>query len=239
LTALVNDLLDISKLKNEGGDTGKMPLNISEFDLTASISEVVDRYSKLLENKYDIIFEHDENISVRADKSKILQVIYNLLSNAITYTGEDKRVVVRQSIVGINAGLDTVSSTGPRESGARPDTGSSVGSDAGEGTASGSDLGSDLGSDSGSGTDFGHGSRPIVRIEIMDTGEGISKEMMPNIWERYYRSQANHKRAVIGSGIGLSIVKEILDMHKARYGVYSKQGEGSVFWFELRIANKN
>ena len=42
-----------------------------------------------------------------------------------------------------------------------------------------------------------------------------------------------HKRGVIGSGLGLSIVKSILDAHKAHYGVRSAVGKGSTFWFEI------
>lgn len=46
-----------------------------------------------------------------------------------------------------------------------------------------------------------------------------------------------HKRGVIGSGLGLSIVKSILDAHKAHYGVRSTQGKGSTFWFEIAYDN--
>ena len=42
-----------------------------------------------------------------------------------------------------------------------------------------------------------------------------------------------HRRGVIGSGLGLSIVKSILDAHNARYGVRSAVGKGSTFWFEI------
>ena len=51
--------------------------------------------------------------------------------------------------------------------------------------------------------------------------------------DKYYRSE-NHKREVVGTGLGLSIVKEILKMHNYNYGVNSKLGEGSTFWFEIR-----
>ena len=73
-----------------------------------------------------------------------------------------------------------------------------------------------------------------MRVEISDHGCGIPQEDIPHIWERYYRTDApakgNH-----GSGLGLSIVKGIFDMHGAKYGVISKIGEGSTFWFEMKI----
>ncbi len=72
-----------------------------------------------------------------------------------------------------------------------------------------------------------------VRIEIEDHGKGISREDMKYIWDRYYRVDKEHRSAVIGSGLGLSIVKNILLLHKARFGVKSAPGAGSTFWFEL------
>lgn len=77
--------------------------------------------------------------------------------------------------------------------------------------------------------------RRHVRIEISDNGEGINQDELPYIWDRYYKTDKSHKRNVVGSGIGLSIVKEILKKHSARFGVESKKGEGSTFWFELEI----
>lgn len=73
-----------------------------------------------------------------------------------------------------------------------------------------------------------------MRLEIEDHGCGIAKEDLPHLWERYYRTDApakgNH-----GSGIGLSIVKGIMDMHGAKYGVNSEVGVGSTFWFEIEM----
>lgn len=72
-----------------------------------------------------------------------------------------------------------------------------------------------------------------VIIEVTDHGEGIPPEKLKYIWDRYYKVDKEHKRGVIGSGLGLSIVKGILDAHNAHYGVRSTLGEGSTFWFEL------
>ena len=72
-----------------------------------------------------------------------------------------------------------------------------------------------------------------VRIEITDSGEGIEREELPYIWDRYYKVDKTHKRAEAGTGLGLSIVKTVFESHGAVYGVDSTVGEGSTFWFEL------
>ena len=72
-----------------------------------------------------------------------------------------------------------------------------------------------------------------VRIEVSDNGDGINPAELPYIWDRYYKTEKSHKRNIVGSGIGLSIVKKILLLHGARFGVETKQNEGSTFWFEL------
>lgn len=73
-----------------------------------------------------------------------------------------------------------------------------------------------------------------VRCEITDHGMGIEKEELGRIWDRYYKASTNHVRATSGSGLGLSIVKEILLLHNAEFGVESRVGSGSTFWFEIK-----
>ena len=106
----------------------------------------------------------------------MFQVIYNLVNNAINYSGESKTVYVRQSVFG-----------------------------------------------------------EIARIEVIDTGEGISADELDNVWERYYKIDKSHKRAVMGTGLGLSIVKNILKLHNVQFGVSSEPEKGTTFWFEMKI----
>ena len=174
LTSLVNDLLDISKLQS-----GTQTLSLSDFNLTETIREVIGRFSKLTEQDgWTIDFTASEEVIVNADRTRILQVVYNFINNAITHSGGDKLVEVRQ-IVSERDG------------------------------------------------------KKVVRIEVTDHGEGIPEENLKYIWDRYYKVDKTHRRAVTGSGLGLSIVKSILEMHHARYGVESEVGKGSTFWFEL------
>ena len=72
-----------------------------------------------------------------------------------------------------------------------------------------------------------------VRYEVIDHGEGIAQEDLEKIWERYYKVDKQHVRSRTGSGLGLSIVKTILELHHGLYGVESKKGEGACFWFAL------
>ncbi len=72
-----------------------------------------------------------------------------------------------------------------------------------------------------------------IIFSVVDNGIGIKEEEINNIWERYYRSNENHERHKHGSGLGLSIVKNILDNHNFEYGVKSIYGEGSRFYVIL------
>lgn len=172
LTNLVNDMMNVSNLT-----AGEITIECSKICITKTISEILERYNKLCEQQhYEIRFEHSGKISVNADESKISQVIYNLINNAIHYCGEDKKIVIRQTAEG-----------------------------------------------------------EFVRIDVIDHGNGISDEDLPYIWDRYFKSKQIHKRAVVGTGLGLSIVKNILELHDCPYGVESREGEGSDFWFKLKI----
>ena len=97
-------------------------------------------------------------------------MVYNLINNAVTYTGDDNTVIVRLF----------------RKEGG------------------------------------------LIRFEVTDHGDGIAPEYLPYIWDRYYKvSERNktHKRAKMGSGIGLSIVKNVLEQHGFKYGADS-EGRG-------------
>ena len=180
LTALVNDLLDVSRLQ-----TGSIPLTRTTFSLTECITDIRSRYQKLIENDgYTIRFLADETVYVTADYPRIGQVVYNLVNNAIAYTGQDKAVTIRQAV---------------------------------------------------SNTD----GKRRVRISVIDTGLGISKDNLEYIWDRYFKENKTHKRAVVGTGLGLSIVKGNLQQHGAAFGVDTSEDpihHGSTFWFELECS---
>ncbi len=75
-----------------------------------------------------------------------------------------------------------------------------------------------------------------VTVRVQDHGPGIPEDQLPHIWDRYYKYSRTGTRSASGSsGLGLSIVKEILLAHKARFGVRSSLGKGSTFWFTLPV----
>lgn len=169
LTVLVNDILTLSKVQSE-----IERLDYTSFDLVELIHSILKRYTILKEvENYHFIFRNKKKIMITADKKKLEQVIYNLINNAINYTGEDKKVII---------------SIKEEEK--------------------------------------------IIRVEIKDTGDGIKKEDIPYIWDKYYKNKKKHKRNLIGTGLGLSIVKSILELHHYEYGVESSN-IGATFYFNI------
>lgn len=74
-------------------------------------------------------------------------------------------------------------------------------------------------------------------IKVKDFGIGIKDEELENIWLSYYKVYDINKHYTLGSGLGLPIVKQILDSHKFEYGVNSKYNEGSEFYFVIPKEN--
>lgn len=72
-----------------------------------------------------------------------------------------------------------------------------------------------------------------VKISVKNTGNGISKEDLPYIFERFYRADKSRNRDTGGSGIGLTIVKSIIDAHKGNITVESEPNEGTEFVITL------
>ena len=172
LTVLVNDILDLSRMQSNA-DT----LSIEKFDLAEDIKTIVNRYQIIKETeKYIINVEMPDSIMIKADKKKLNQVIYNLINNAINYTGDDKTVTVRVTK-----------------------------------------------------------HKKYFLVEIIDTGKGIKESEIPYIWNKYYKNDKNHQRNVVSTGLGLSIVKEILELHDYEYGVKSVLKKGSTFYFKIKI----
>ena len=94
LTELVNDMLDLSKIR-----AGTRKPELESFNLTETVRSVMKRYEKLTEkDNYVISFDASEDVYVNADRTMILQVIYNLINNALNYTGDNKRVSIVQSV---------------------------------------------------------------------------------------------------------------------------------------------
>lgn len=172
LTGLVNDVLSVSKVNSHLDE-----INSKVFNLTEFLYGIINKFEYLQETQgYNLLVDVDANLYTRADEEKIGQVIYNLLGNAVNYTGDDKKVYIS--------------------------------------------LKSNLSGDR-------------IKLKIKDTGKGIAKEDLPEIWDRYYRVKETHSRPVKGTGLGLNIVKVILQNHSFDFGVDSEPGKGSTFWVDF------
>ena len=173
LSVLIAELLDISKLQS-----GQLPINHTVFSLKELIGSTIYAYQAYVEQEgYELIYDCKGPGIVFADEMRIKQVLDNLISNALKYSGRNKKVEINMTEI-----------------------------------------------DS------------FVRVEVTDHGVGISKRDLKHIWERYYQSSTLHTRSD-STGLGLSIVKEILVLHDAKYGADSTVRRGSTFWFEIPMAN--
>ncbi|MPN19915.1 Alkaline phosphatase synthesis sensor protein PhoR [bioreactor metagenome] len=77
------------------------------------------------------------------------------------------------------------------------------------------------------------GSEGLAKITVKDSGEGIAKEDIPFIFERFYRADKSRSRQTGGLGLGLTITKAIVDSHKGTIQVESEPGKGTVFILSL------
>lgn len=109
LTSLVNDILNLSKIRS-GMDT----LKLTVFNLSEFIHTVLERFGYLTESMgYTLERDIEDELYTEADMEKIEQVVYNLVGNAVNYTGEDKKIVVSlKKIAGEGKIRFSVSDTG-------------------------------------------------------------------------------------------------------------------------------
>jgi signal transduction histidine kinase len=77
-----------------------------------------------------------------------------------------------------------------------------------------------------------------VEASVQDTGEGIAPEHLPYVFERLYRADRSRARTTGGAGLGLAIVRQLVEAHGGRVGVKSEVGEGSTFTFTLPVARQ-
>ena len=74
----------------------------------------------------------------------------------------------------------------------------------------------------------------IYRFEVSDDGPGIAKEDLDSIWNKYYRGKNKPTMAVKGTGLGLALVKEVLNSHNYQFGVITLPEKGATFYFEFK-----
>lgn len=174
LTRLVTDMMDLSKI-----ESGFTTLTKVDFNLSEVVKKIVSGFDIIQDENCSIKVDMPNEAFVLADKTKIEQVVYNLVANAINHSGEKKDIRIK------------IVSAGKR-----------------------------------------------YKFLVEDNGPGIKKEDLPNIWNRYYKTSDTYKRANSGSGLGLSIVKNILNKHNSNFGADSVVGKGTIFYFDLEKGSK-
>lgn len=168
LKRMINNILEFSKLEKGKPEYHFVRSNLAEI-LNAAIHELNYWFEK---EKFDVVTEIDKNLFAEVDPEKMKQAISNLLSNALKYSIDTKKIFIRL--------YKTIND---------------------------------------------------IRIEIEDRGIGISDDELPRIFDKFYRIDQNE--SIPGTGLGLTVVKEIVEAHNGKITVTSKIGKGSKFSITL------
>ena len=175
LSLLINDLLNLSKL-----EAGKMEIKRKSFALDKVISDSVDGVNTWAKTRgVEIIRNAPASLpEVDIDPDRIIQVLTNLIGNAIKFTPSGGKVTV---------------------------------------SAQTQDNGKWL------------------EVGVKDTGIGIAKENLPKLFDKFYQIGERVPTDISGTGIGLSIAKEIVGLHGGKIWVESEKGQGAKFCFTLPV----
>ncbi len=176
LLSLINNILDLNKI-----DEGKLTLEYLVFDLGKMLQNLIDAFQiRAVERGNTITLDYHKELTSRYyfDKTRLTQIISNLLNNAIKFTQDGE---IHVSVRPVKDFKD----------------------------------------------------KTQVRIEVKDTGIGIKKEHLNKIFERFTQADASIVSQFGGSGLGLSIIKKLLELMKSKIFVSSEEGKGSTFYFDL------
>jgi len=175
LTSLINNVLDLAKI-----EAGKIEWNMQTVNVPDIIERATAATSSLFDNsKVEFVTNVKDGLpQIVGDQDKLIQVVINLISNAIKFT-EKGSVTCRSKLVN------------------------------GE-----------------------------ILISVSDTGMGISEEDLPKVFEKFKQVGDTLTNKPKGTGLGLTISKEIVEVHGGKIWVESKEGVGSTFFFTLPVKSK-
>jgi len=175
LGLLINDLLDLSKL-----ESGRMKLAPQPLSIDKIIDESISGFNTWAETKSITIKRdiQDGLPQVNIDANRIIQVLNNLIGNAIKFTQNNGNITV-------TAILDN--------------------------------------------------NEHAVKVSIEDSGIGISEENLTKVFDKFYQAGERISTDISGTGIGLSIAKEIVELHGGRIWAESQKGSGAKFFFTLPL----
>ena len=179
LRSVIDEVLDFSKI--EAGKIELDPVDFAVRDLLSQAAAVIAPHvrSKGLE----LIAWCDPHVpnTVRADPTRIRQVLTNLLGNALKFTSEGE-IVAQASVE-------------------QPTDGGGA----------------------------------VLRFEVADTGIGIERDVLTTLFEPFAQADSSTTRRYGGTGLGLTISKQLVELMGGRIGVDSKPGSGSTFWFTVPV----
>ncbi len=175
LSNLVNDILDFSKLKNR-----HLVLTRQAVDLHSLVEVVLALSKPLVGNKSLVLINAIDKdfIAADADENRLMQILHNLVGNAIKFTEQ---------------GSITLCAT----------------------------LSPSFGADQ------------TITISVSDTGIGIEPALFDNIFDSFEQLDGHTERSQSGTGLGLAVSKQLVELHGGTITVQSVQGEGSTFSFTL------
>ncbi|WP_129628005.1 ATP-binding protein [Candidatus Oscillochloris fontis] len=183
MIALINDVLDITKI-----ESGSVDLEWRSLHLVEVLSGVISEIQTAVAAR-----EHELNISippgmplVRADAYRLHQILFNLLSNAVKYTPKGGKITVEAYEARVDELPDYLRSGVTAE-------------------------------------------KRYVQVNIRDTGVGIDREDIGRIFDRFYRTENPLKIEAGGTGLGLSLVKPLVELLNGKIWVESALGQGSTF----------
>jgi cell cycle sensor histidine kinase DivJ len=181
LLSVVNGILDMSKI--ESGNFEIMPEPVATERVIAECCELLALRAR--QAGIDIVVQRaDELPAIVADRRALLQIMLNLMSNAIRFTNRGGRVTVTSAVeAGHKAGVDC-------------------------------------------GVETGHETAHMI-ITVADTGVGIGAEDLPRVGEPFFQARSSYDRRHDGTGLGVSIVKGLLDLHGGWMEIESRVSEGT------------
>jgi len=202
LQDLINQLLNLSKL-----EAGKMHLQARKLNIVSLVKNYIQSFESLARQRnISLIFNTDKDeIEAYFDREKIEQVLNNLLSNAFKFTGDGGEIEV--GIVRADIPLN------PPSKGDLPPTGQIQEKPQTPPLPKGA------------------GGIPDreIQITVSDTGRGIPPEKLEHIFDRFYQADDSQTRHYEGTGIGLALVKELVELHHGHITAENRVEKGTTF----------
>jgi signal transduction histidine kinase/CheY-like chemotaxis protein len=178
MAKLVSDLTDVSRI-----ESGRLRLDFDVVSMEDVVAEVLRAMEQQFAETAQIVerFISNDLPPVRGDRSRLVQIMANLLSNAHKYTPQGGSITVRAMCIK-------------------------------------------------------EGEEYFVHVAVEDTGIGIHPEDQPNVFTKFFRAQDEAAQQAPGTGLGLNITRDLVEMQGGRIGFESTYGQGTTFYLLIPVA---